>query len=151
MTSRADVDGLPVGPGAYVLMLELRRPLRLAIATLPATTLPPGRYAYAGSARGPGGIRARVHRHLKKDKKAHWHIDRLTARARVIEVVAYPDGDECARLADLLRAPGASIPVLGFGSSDCRRCAAHLVALAGPDQNLDIRPGNGQGEQSCRS
>jgi Uri superfamily endonuclease len=126
----ADVDDLPAAPGAYVLMLELRRPVRLAIATLPATTLPPGRYAYAGSARGPGGIRARVRRHLRKDKKPHWHIDRL---------------------ADLLRVPGASVPVPGFGSSDCRRCAAHLVALAGPDQNLDIRPGNGQGERTCRS
>jgi hypothetical protein len=27
-----------------------------------------------------------------------------------------------------------SVPVAGFGSSDCRRCPAHLLAVADPDQ-----------------
>ena len=38
---------------------------------------------------------------------------------------------------DLLELPGASVPVPGFGSSDCRACPAHLVALpAGFDPGL---------------
>jgi hypothetical protein len=29
----------------------------------------------------------------------------------------------------LLDLPGTSVPLPGFGSSDCRSCPAHLVAL----------------------
>ena len=45
--------------------------------------LAPGCYVYAGSARGPGGIRARVRRHLRPDKTPHWHIDQVTAYAKL--------------------------------------------------------------------
>jgi hypothetical protein len=40
-----------------------------------------------------------------------------------------PGGRECDLLDRLLKAPGAVVPVPGFGSSDCRTCPAHLVAL----------------------
>jgi hypothetical protein len=40
-----------------------------------------------------------------------------------------PGGCECGLLDRLLKAPGAAVPVPRFGSSDCRRCPAHLVAL----------------------
>jgi len=131
MDPQADgTDPLPTGPGAYVLILELARSVPLRVATLPRIHLPPGRYAYVGSAKGPGGIRARVRRHLRRGKKRHWHIDHLTACAEVIEVVAHPDQDECDIVERLLRERGTITPVAGFGSSDCKRCAAHLVALA---------------------
>lgn len=116
-------------PGAYVLIIESRRPIPVAIGSLIDTVLPPGRYAYAGSARGPGGIRARVARHLRKDKKPHWHIDRLTTVANITEVRTYPGGDECRLVAGLMAQPGARHPIPNFGSSDCRNCASHLVAL----------------------
>lgn len=122
-------DALPAGPGAYVLIIDCAEPVPLDIATLAATDLPAGRYAYAGSARGPGGIRARVGRHLRADKKPHWHIDRLTARAKIVDVRAYPGGRECDLVTELLSRPGAHAPVPGFGSSDCRDCVSHLVAL----------------------
>jgi histidyl-tRNA synthetase len=86
-------------------------------------------YLYAGSAYGPGGIPARVKRHLKPDKKVHWHIDRLTNAGTVVSVVAVPGGKECAIVAAALRLPGVSIPSPGFGSSDCHVCPAHLVWL----------------------
>jgi histidyl-tRNA synthetase len=122
-------ENLPPVPGAYVLIMESKRPIRVAIGSLAETTLPPGRYAYAGSARGPGGIRARVTRHLRRDKKPHWHIDRVTTAAKIIEVRTYPGGEECRLVAELMARPGAHHPVAGFGSSDCRNCASHLVAL----------------------
>jgi len=37
----------------------------------------PGYYIYIGSAFGPGGVRARMLRHLRADKPKHWHIDYL--------------------------------------------------------------------------
>lgn len=124
-----DFDNPPAVPGAYVLIMEIKRPIKVAIGRLAETTLPPGRYAYAGSARGPGGIRARVARHLRRDKKPHWHIDRITGAADIIDVQTYPGGDECRLVAALMARPGAHHPIAGFGSSDCRHCASHLVAL----------------------
>ncbi len=122
-------EPVPSGPGAYVLLIELGAPLALDIAGLPRARLAPGRYAYCGSAYGPGGLKARIGRHLCAEKAVRWHVDRLTAGGRVVDVQAVPGGRECDLLARVLDMPGASVPVPGFGSSDCRACPAHLVAL----------------------
>ncbi len=124
------------GPGAYVLLIELGAPLALDISSLGAATLAPGRYAYCGSAYGPGGLKARIGRHLRADKSHRWHVDHLSATGRIVAFRAVPGGRECDLLDRLLDAPGASVPVPRFGSSDCRRCPAHLVALPG---SLDRR------------
>ncbi len=116
-------------PGAYLLLIELAAPLALEIPRFGAAILPPGRYAYGGSAYGPGGLRARIGRHLRADKTPRWHVDRLTAAGQVVGVRAVPGGRECALLRALLELPGTSVPIPGFGSSDCRACPAHLVAL----------------------
>jgi Uri superfamily endonuclease len=136
---------LPVASGAYALTFRLDAPVTLPIATLKNPTLDAGTYVYAGSAFGPGGIRARVSRHLRTGKKPHWHIDHLSARAVCIDIQAYPGGRECALVADLLAA-GADVPVPGFGSSDCRGCPAHLVRLAAGYQNGNIASGIEQGK-----
>lgn len=130
ITETADQDDLPAAPGAYVLALDLHRPFRLVLAGRAAVDLEPGRYLYVGSANGPGGIRARAGRHLRSGKSIHWHIDRLTNTAGVGQVLAVPGGDECALLAAALALPGATVPVEGFGASDCAGCPAHLVQVA---------------------
>jgi Uri superfamily endonuclease len=132
-------DALPGEPGAYALTFRLDDPVTLPISSLKNPVLAAGTYVYAGSAFGPGGIRARVSRNLRVQKKAHWHIDHLSARAPCIEVKTYPGGRECALVADMLAA-GADVPVPGFGSSDCRDCRAHLVRLAAGYQNSNIAP-----------
>jgi Uri superfamily endonuclease len=123
----ADHSEMPDEPGAYALLLTVRRTLRLDLPALGNPALPPGLYVYAGSARGPGGIRARVARHLRRDKAVHWHVDRITAFVRPSGVAAFPGGDECAIVAGLRGQ--ATVPIPGFGSSDCRGCAAHLLRL----------------------
>ena len=122
-------EPLPAEPGAYLLLIELATPLALGIPSLGTATLAPGRYAYGGSAYGPGGLRARIGRHLRRGKPQRWHVDRLTAAGRVVRVLPVPGGRECALVRDLLLVPGVSVPVPGFGSSDCRACPAHLVSL----------------------
>ena len=124
-----DPGGLPADPGAYALVIEFDRPCRLAIATLAPATLAAGRYLYLGSARGPGGIRARVARHLRRDKTKHWHVDHLTARGRIAGVITAPGGSECALARVALKFKSVAAPVAGFGSSDCRICPAHLLRL----------------------
>ncbi len=114
----------PAVPGAYLLLIALPVKLPVALPHRPETILPPGRYLYAGSARGPGGLRARLARHMRADKKPHWHIDRLTAAGAVEGAWVIPGGDECALVAALAHLP---VPLPGFGSTDCRTCASHLL------------------------
>jgi Uri superfamily endonuclease len=124
---RGAAQSVPARGGAYLLVLRLDRRLALDIPRLSAEFLPPGWYAYAGSARGPGGLRARIARHLKTDKPVHWHIDRLTPAADPLLALAYPEAEECALLSALLDHGAFSVPLAGFGSSDCRQCRSHLL------------------------
>ncbi len=127
------IQELPPRPGAYVLVLHLEAPLCLPLGSLGNPALPAGYYVYLGQARGPGGVRARLGRHLRGVGRPRWHIDFLRARARP---VAW--GWRCARARatapwecrwsqHLAGWPEARLPVPRFGASDCRRgCPAHL-------------------------
>ncbi|MBI1980896.1 MAG: GIY-YIG nuclease family protein [Methylocystis sp.] len=112
----------PAAIGAYALWLRLGAPLDVRVGKISAR-LPAGDYLYCGSANGPGGLRARLARHMRREKRLHWHIDRLTAVATILGAFIEEGGDECALNAALDSLP---TPIAGFGSSDCRRCAAHL-------------------------
>jgi Uri superfamily endonuclease len=130
---------LPAAPGTYVLLLAANAPTVLNMPRFGKIALTAGQYAYVGSAHGPGGLRARVGRHLRTEKPLQWHIDYLTAALPVKHVitVVVTDGArlECTWVKRLLALKGASAPVPGFGSSDCRDgCTAHLVRL--PDSLL---------------
>jgi histidyl-tRNA synthetase len=126
------LDTIPRARGAYILEIALDQPLAFEAARLRGT-LPPGRYAYAGSANGPGGLQARIARHLRPDKRMHWHADRLTTAGRVTGIAFAERAHECDLAQSLAAQPGATIPLAGFGSSDCRHCRAHLVRLPDAD------------------
>jgi len=125
--TRGAAQSVPASGGAYLLILRLDRRHAVDIPTLSADILPPGWYAYAGSARGPGGVSARIARHLKTDKPVHWHIDRLTPAAAALFALAYPQADECALISALVNRGAFAVPLAGFGSSDCRACDSHLL------------------------
>ena len=153
------MNTIPPEPGFYALELRLTYPAQLCVGQLGEQLFPAGVYIYAGSSLGPGGLRARLGRHLQaKEKRIHWHIDYLGQAARV-EALAYiiatpdkflrsksakPRQDaipiECLWSQVLARMTGAGIPVSGFGASDCRSgCRAHLVAFLPPDFVPDER------------
>jgi len=118
--------------GTYFLLIELQAHCEATIGRLGRFVFPRGYYAYCGSARR--GLRARLARHRRADKKLHWHIDHLLAQpaARLLLALPLPlrETDECALSQSFQQLPGASVPVRGFGSSDCRKgCPAHLVYL----------------------
>ena len=126
-----NADSLPAAGGAYALIIDLHRPLTLS----QTWHLDEGRVLYAGSANGPGGIRARVRRHLKGAKTVRWHVDRLTNTSGVAMIVALPGASECGIVDAALAWPGVAVPAPGFGGSDCRTCPAHLVSLP---EGLDV-------------
>jgi Uri superfamily endonuclease len=133
-------DTLPRERGTYALLLHLPESAQAEVGRLGVVRLAAGRYVYVGSAHGAGGLAARVGRHLRDDKVRHWHVDTLTALARPVEVW-FATGDarlECAWAEALAATPGVTIPVAGFGSSDCR-CTSHLFHLSGPGMEARAR------------
>jgi Uri superfamily endonuclease len=119
---------LPPDGGTYVLWLRLPSARRIVVGRLGTIDFARGCYAYVGSAQGPGGLAARVGRHLGGSARRRWHIDFLRRVAAPV-AVWYHVSDrrlEHQWAAALAAMPGASLPVPGFGASDCR-CHTHLV------------------------
>lgn len=115
----------------------MEEPGRPEVGSLGTVELAPGRYAYAGSALGPGGVRARLERHLRAAGSRHWHVDHLRSAARPEAAwwVHGPERLECGWAEAAVGLPGAERAAPGFGASDCG-CPGHLVRLpegAGPE------------------
>ena len=113
--------------GTYVLVLVCSHNELVQIGKLGACKLRRGFYVYVGSALGPGGVRARIAHHQRVSQRPHWHIDYLRPHMR-FDCVWFSLGrvrreHQWARI--ILARRGASVPIAGFGSSDCR-CPAHL-------------------------
>ena len=129
------IASIPSDSGAYALWLKLRHSHQIQVGQLGEFTFLAGDYIYLGSARGPGGLRARLGRHLRGNGKIHWHIDYLRTVGDV-RGYCYATTNalhrlpmECWWSQTLAALPGATIPAEGFGASDCRSgCRAHLIA-----------------------
>ncbi|WP_420134783.1 GIY-YIG nuclease family protein [Rhodopseudomonas sp.] len=118
------LDLCPAIGGAYVVALRVGAPLSVRLGRAEPVRLAAGRYLYCGSAYGPGGLRARIGRHFRRDKSIRWHIDQLTTTSDVLGAWTIPQGDEC----ELVRRLGfLGSPIAGFGASDCPACRSHLL------------------------
>lgn len=127
--------------GVYTLVMLLEREVCIEMRKCGNCILQKGYYAYTGSASGDGGVslQSRVARHLKKRKVKHWHIDFLVANknAKVITVVAAETSvnRECQVNNAIKEIEGATVPIDGFGASDCKHnCESHLVFFG--DENV---------------
>lgn len=116
--------------GTYILILRSTKEQTVQVGALGAMTVTPGVYAYVGSAFGPGGVRARVQRHAESGGASHWHVDYLRSVTKLDEVWYTHDSErrECLWASVFRDLSGASIPLTGFGASDCD-CTAHLIAF----------------------
>ena len=113
-------------PGTYVLVMRSRRRVTAQIGRWGRLDVRPGYYLYVGSAFGPGGVAARVSRHCREAKSKRWQVDYLREHAAMAAVWCSHD---TVRLehhwAQALAEMPGSLPVPGFGCSDCH-CEAHL-------------------------
>ncbi len=106
----------------YQLHLKINRSITIKIGALGEHTFSPGLYVYTGSARR--NLKARINRHLAKNKKIRWHIDYLTVHpdVQIIKVETFKE-TEC----QVNQLTSGKIVINGFGASDCRSsCGAHL-------------------------
>ena len=129
--------------GTYTLTIFVPVEEHADIGALGTRIFPKGYHAYTGTAFGKNAqsLTGRIVRHLRRDKKKRrWHIDHLLA-AKNVEITSVIAA--CTRkkmeceinqyLRDKLQ---ATIPVRGFGASDCRnKCESHLLHL-GLDGNV---------------
>ncbi len=115
--------------GVYQLLIFLSRTVPIRVGSKGIFTFPKGYYVYTGSA--GNGLKARVQRHLRRQKKHFWHIDYLLDHASVKQIFVFPRGrlDECSLARKMLSKPEAKAVVAKFGASDCR-CPAHLAYFA---------------------
>jgi len=113
-----------VKKGAYILLLHLHTGRKVQVGKLGRFFFEKGWYAYVGSAMN--SLDARIARHMKKEKKLHWHIDYLRQVASVEEVLRFESADrlEC-QLSRKVAALADAAPVKKFGASDCG-CFTHL-------------------------
>lgn len=123
----------PSPKGTYLLLVRLDTDAQFQVGRLATISLQAGWYGYAGSARGPGGLAARLARHRRTVKRHHWHIDYLLDKGTIYAIwqCESPKRLECDWARALVdNIPGAQFSVPGFGSSDCH-CPAHLVQFPG--------------------
>ena len=95
---------------------------------LAKTFIPLDTVSTTPGAYGPGGLRARISRHLSKEKPIHWHVDQLTSQAET-RAIALPGANECDLVSALLETGKFTTPLRGFGSTDCRNCESHLLVI----------------------
>ena len=113
--------------GSYILIIELPEEQMITIGSRKAIYFPRGYYAYVGSAMGR--FKPRLSYHLKGNKKPHWHIDYLLAKASITDIILCEteERSECT-IAQALKGQFDTIP--GFGASDCK-CNSHLFFASG--------------------
>jgi len=131
LTTMADP---PSSPGTYALILAANCHQELNVGKLGTLVVQPGFYTYAGSAFGPGGLASRIARHLRNEKKHHWHIDYLLDVTPVVEVwwIEGEEHRECQWAEAFGRMRKATVPLAKFGASDCKSgCPAHLYRFPG--------------------
>jgi Uri superfamily endonuclease len=116
--------------GSYILLVELATKKDIFVGKLGYVSLPKASYAYVGSAMN--GLSARLARHLRGEKKLHWHIDYLLKEAEVKEIILCQGEErvECS-LAQALAGKFQYVP--DFGSSDCK-CRSHLYFASEKDR-----------------
>ncbi len=121
-------------PGTYALILQCGSNVSVQIGHWRQIDILPGYYIYNGSAFGPGGVRARVLRHLRMDKPKHWHIDYLSEFVTPVAVwVSYETERLEHQWAQVFYDMPELTPFQGFGCSDCK-CSSHLFhTLTKPD------------------
>jgi len=117
-------NNIPDKKGTYILKIMLKNPKNITYGKN-TERFKKGYYFYVGSAMGDrNNLKRRIERHLREDKKLHWHIDYLLQYGTVKEIYVSEEGVECEVAKDLSFLDS----VEGFGSSDCG-CRSHLFYM----------------------
>jgi Uri superfamily endonuclease len=108
--------------GNYLLLIEQKNNGIIKIGKLGKIYFKKGFYVYVGSALN--GLEQRIQRHLRKQKKTHWHIDYLLKHAKIVNV--FYKQSEISKECFVAKKLGNKLSKISdFGCSDCT-CKSHL-------------------------
>ena len=109
--------------GVYIAVFYKPKGRTIQIGRLGRFRFRQGVYFYIGSAQR--NMSARLERHSKKEKALRWHIDYLSAKAKMLGAITIsgPRELECQLAKKLGSMFELAVP--GFGASDCK-CRGHL-------------------------
>ena len=129
-------SSLPRSKGLYILEIIVQREARVGRGLLSGVAVPPGLYAYVGSAGGPGGLKGRICRHARlaaRGGRPKWHVDWLLVRGRVVGVYFLEGcwGRRAEEELSLLLSKVLDEAVPRFGSTDTSS-RTHLYVVRGP-------------------
>ncbi len=112
-------------PGTYILLIALPHRHTIEVGSLDKVTFEQGYYLYVGSALA--GLQSRLQRHLRTEKRTHWHIDYLLQYGCIREIWYHrgPERHECMWAHVLHGMSGIEPTKAPFGASDCH-CRTHL-------------------------
>lgn len=122
---------IPSCPGSYGLVLKSVGWAWVVVGSLGECLFRPGLYVYVGSARGAGGLRSRIRRHLQRRKRKRWHIDYLTTHPsfRAVAVCFGASSKQSeGRIVAELCANGLLPYIPRFGSADDPGATTHLLS-----------------------
>lgn len=118
-------NNIPDEKGTYILKIKLNNSKNIVYGKNKLDRFERGYYFYVGSALGnTNNLKKRIERHLRKDKKFHWHIDYLLEHGSINKIYISENAVECevSKELNFLKS------IKGFGSSDCN-CKSHLFYL----------------------
>jgi Uri superfamily endonuclease len=109
--------------GSYILIIKLDKDKTIQIGKKQQKIFfKKGYYAYIGSAMN--GLEQRINRHLRKNKKFHWHIDYLLEHSK-IEKIYYLESTKRKECEIAKKFNQEFENISDFGCSDCK-CKSHL-------------------------
>ena len=115
--------------GTYAIVFSSDQESCICIGKLGKVKIEKGFYVYIGSAFGPGGLRSRINRHLKRGKPNHWHIDYIRDQLLPIGVwYSYASVKEECHWAKILHEFSDSRPLNKMGATDCK-CPSHFFSF----------------------
>lgn len=113
--------------GVYILAIEVNKSIGVVVGALGSVIFEEGLYVYVGS--GQNSIEKRVERHCRKSKRLFWHIDYLLSNsAASVSKIFYKNAARAEECEIARKLCGKSVPIRGFGSSDCN-CLSHLFKV----------------------
>ena len=107
--------------GCYCLIINMNDTKSIRIGKLGKINFKKGHYIYVGSAMN--SLEPRLKRHLREDKKLHWHIDYLLKKSEITDIIFNENKKVECDISQYLSTKTNGIN--GFGCSDCE-CESHL-------------------------
>ena len=117
--------------GTYLLFLYISEEMQIERRGV-RINLEKGFYFYIGSAFGAGGLSSRLHRHVRKQKKKHWHIDQITMHkaSEIVGIAVSINQKEECEINQILSGLECFVPINGIGNSDCKEnCESHFLKV----------------------